>query len=148
MQACILHVYCWKRERAFFAKTKFMVDRLHFKNHKGCCEGYCLESWRDDTPVISEEDMVEVGVRLHASAAGAAAAAALVPLVDADALRLLRLPQVRAKAALAGGWRVPDNVKPITLKHLNTQVSARACGWLKAGSRLAQGWLKAGCRVC
>ena len=33
--ACNLHDYCLNRQPSFFANTKFLVDRLHWKNHTG-----------------------------------------------------------------------------------------------------------------
>ena len=43
--ACKLHSYCLNREPIFFKNTKFFVDRFHFKGHKGCSEGYSLNSY-------------------------------------------------------------------------------------------------------
>jgi hypothetical protein len=57
--ACVLHMYCLKREPAFFARTQFRVDRLHFKNHVGCCEAYNLDSWAPNTPIVGEADMAK-----------------------------------------------------------------------------------------
>lgn len=56
----MLHKYCWKRERAFFSRTEFRVDRMHFKNHTGCCEGYSLDSWPSWLPIIGEADIAEI----------------------------------------------------------------------------------------
>ena len=55
--ACIFHMYCLKRERAFFSRTSFLVDRFHWKNHKGCCSGYNIDSWPEDTWIIGPGDM-------------------------------------------------------------------------------------------
>ena len=33
--ACNLHSYCLNREPAFFKTTWFLVDRFHWRNHKG-----------------------------------------------------------------------------------------------------------------
>ena len=33
--ACRLHEYCLNRDPAFFKKTKFVVDKFHWKNHSG-----------------------------------------------------------------------------------------------------------------
>ncbi|XP_046849613.1 uncharacterized protein LOC124443127 isoform X1 [Xenia sp. Carnegie-2017] len=41
--ACRLHEYCLNRDPAFFKKTKFVVDKFHWKNHSGCCEGYNMK---------------------------------------------------------------------------------------------------------
>ena len=46
--ACHLHLYALKREPTRFKNTRFMVDRLHYKNHKKCSEGYCMDSYDPD----------------------------------------------------------------------------------------------------
>jgi hypothetical protein len=33
--ACNLHSYCLNRDPLFFKETKFLVDRFHWKNHRG-----------------------------------------------------------------------------------------------------------------
>ncbi|KAI8516330.1 hypothetical protein Bbelb_049110 [Branchiostoma belcheri] len=43
--ACRLHQYCLNREPAFFMNTLFCVDRLHWINHTGCSDGYCMDSY-------------------------------------------------------------------------------------------------------
>jgi len=43
--ACNLHEYCMNREPYLFRKTKFHVDRLHFKNHKKCSLGYNINTY-------------------------------------------------------------------------------------------------------
>lgn len=40
--ACNLHRYAMRRQPAFFANTRFAVDRMHFKGHKSCHMGYKL----------------------------------------------------------------------------------------------------------
>lgn len=32
--ACNLHSYCMNRDPIFFKKTRFLVDRLHWRNHR------------------------------------------------------------------------------------------------------------------
>lgn len=68
--ACSLHAYCMKRERAFFARTKFRVDRMHFKGHKGCTWGYDLDYWPGRTPVIGADDMLRVSADVRAWGGG------------------------------------------------------------------------------
>ncbi|CAB4029387.1 Hypothetical predicted protein [Paramuricea clavata] len=41
--SCRLHEYCLNRDPAFFKNTKFVVDKFHWKNHSGCCEGYNMK---------------------------------------------------------------------------------------------------------
>lgn len=48
--ACNLHVSCTRREPSFFARTHFFSDRLHWRDHTTCSEGYHL-----DTPPPSVE---------------------------------------------------------------------------------------------
>ena len=43
--ACRLHVYCLNREPHFFEKTRFAVDRFHWRGHIGCSSGYSLDSY-------------------------------------------------------------------------------------------------------
>jgi len=43
--ACILHAYCLNRDPAYFAHTKFCVDRFHWYNHKGCSSGYNIRNF-------------------------------------------------------------------------------------------------------
>eukprot|EP00058_Branchiostoma_floridae_P026343 XP_002611834.1 hypothetical protein BRAFLDRAFT_83142 [Branchiostoma floridae] len=43
--ACRLHQYCLNREPVFFMNTLFCVDRLHWINHTGCSDGYCMDSY-------------------------------------------------------------------------------------------------------
>lgn len=42
--ACALHEYCLNRLPGFFKNTLFLVDRLHWKNHKWCARSYNI--WR------------------------------------------------------------------------------------------------------
>lgn len=37
--------YCRSREPAFFANLKHRIDRLHYKGHCVCCEGYHLSTY-------------------------------------------------------------------------------------------------------
>jgi len=50
--ACNLSKYCLLREPAFFAKTEFRIDRLHWKGHIGCHEGFCLDAYPKDIEVL------------------------------------------------------------------------------------------------
>ena len=54
--ACKLHLYALKREpvRIRFKRTRFMVDRLHYrKGHVGCTLGYSMDSYVADPAVAS-----------------------------------------------------------------------------------------------
>jgi hypothetical protein len=42
--ACDLMQYSMAREPAFFRDTMFLIDRLHFRNHKECSEAFSLRS--------------------------------------------------------------------------------------------------------
>ena len=96
VQACALHKYCWKRERAFFSRTEFRVDRMHFKNHTGCCEGYSLDSWPKWLPIVSEADIAEI--RGKAERAGMALPRATAPITYDDFNS-----QVRVRASVRVG---------------------------------------------
>lgn len=50
--ACALHRCCMKHAPAHFSRTKFYVDRVHWCGHKGCHEGYCMNSYDNNTPVL------------------------------------------------------------------------------------------------
>ena len=50
--ACNLSKYCLRREPAFFAKTQFRIDRVHWKGHVGCHEGYNLDTYSKDAMVL------------------------------------------------------------------------------------------------
>ncbi|XP_078586099.1 uncharacterized protein LOC144867969 [Branchiostoma floridae x Branchiostoma japonicum] len=43
--SCNLHSYCLNRDPLLFKNTWFLVDRLHWKNHKGCSVGYQLSRY-------------------------------------------------------------------------------------------------------
>ena len=45
--SCHLHLYCMKREPLHFKNSRFMVDRMHFKNHTACSEGYSMDTYKD-----------------------------------------------------------------------------------------------------
>ena len=52
--ACKLHLYALKREPVRFKRTRFMVDRLHYrKGHVGCTLGYSMDSYVADPAVAS-----------------------------------------------------------------------------------------------
>ncbi len=42
--ACDLMQYSMAREPAFFRDTMFLIDRLHFRNHKECSEAFSLRA--------------------------------------------------------------------------------------------------------
>ena len=44
--SCKLHLYTRKREPLLFKVTRFMVDRMHFKNHTACSEGYSMNTYK------------------------------------------------------------------------------------------------------
>ena len=44
---CHLHLYALKREPVRFQKSRFMVDRMHYKNHIACSEGYSMDTYKD-----------------------------------------------------------------------------------------------------
>ena len=46
--ACHLHLYALKREPTRFRNTRFMVDRLHYRNHNKCTGGYSMDSYASD----------------------------------------------------------------------------------------------------
>ena len=43
--ACHLHTYCLNREPKRFQTTRFVVDRFHWRGHKGCSLGYCMDQY-------------------------------------------------------------------------------------------------------
>ncbi|XP_066271346.1 uncharacterized protein [Branchiostoma lanceolatum] len=51
--ACQLHSYCLNRDPGFFQNSRFFVDRLHFKNHKGCSKGYCLDMYKASFDILT-----------------------------------------------------------------------------------------------
>lgn len=50
--ACNLMRYCLKREPLFFAKARFLIDRLHYKCHRTCHSGFNMNSYPPETPVL------------------------------------------------------------------------------------------------
>eukprot|EP00112_Aurelia_sp_Birch-Aquarium-sp1_P011847 Seg249.10 transcript_id=Seg249.10/GoldUCD/mRNA.D3Y31 product="hypothetical protein" protein_id=Seg249.10/GoldUCD/D3Y31 len=42
---CNLHNYCLNRDPIHFNKTKFLVDRFHWKYHVGCCQAYNISTY-------------------------------------------------------------------------------------------------------
>ena len=51
---CKLHLYALKREPTRFEKTRFLVDRLHYrKGHVGCSLGYCMDSYKYNDDIVS-----------------------------------------------------------------------------------------------
>jgi hypothetical protein len=56
--SCKLHVYALNREPHFFSGTAFLVDRMHFKDHKGCCLGYSMDSYKSNMDVCAINSQV------------------------------------------------------------------------------------------
>eukprot|EP00112_Aurelia_sp_Birch-Aquarium-sp1_P017171 Seg3960.3 transcript_id=Seg3960.3/GoldUCD/mRNA.D3Y31 product="hypothetical protein" protein_id=Seg3960.3/GoldUCD/D3Y31 len=52
--ACNLHDYCLNRSPQFFMETKFLVDRLHWRNHTGCSGGYNMATYPDYKHINSQ----------------------------------------------------------------------------------------------
>lgn len=42
--ACNLHTYCLNRDPKFFERTRFLVDRLHWRDHTGL---QCIRSYKN-----------------------------------------------------------------------------------------------------
>ncbi|XP_065064713.1 uncharacterized protein LOC135690945 [Rhopilema esculentum] len=55
--ACNLHEYCLNRQPSFFQETRFLVDRLHWKNHSGCSEGYNMDRYLDLKGINSQTNI-------------------------------------------------------------------------------------------
>ncbi|XP_077862458.1 uncharacterized protein LOC102804924 [Saccoglossus kowalevskii] len=45
--ACNLYTYFLNRDLCFIQKTRFYVDRLHWKNHTGCSRAYNLDEYSE-----------------------------------------------------------------------------------------------------
>ena len=41
-----LHLYCLNREPALYQKTRFFVDRFHWRGYVGCSKGDSLDSYK------------------------------------------------------------------------------------------------------
>jgi hypothetical protein len=50
--ACNAARYAISREPEFFAHTKFLIDRMHFKNHIGCHLGFNIDAYPADTKIL------------------------------------------------------------------------------------------------
>lgn len=50
--ACHLSQTCLKYAAAHFALTVFLIDRLHWADHVACNEGYCMDTYPKDLPVL------------------------------------------------------------------------------------------------
>ena len=50
--ACNAARYALSREPGHFASSGFRIDRLHFKNHKGCHMGFCLDAYPQTTKIL------------------------------------------------------------------------------------------------
>ena len=48
--SCHLHNFALKREPTRFKNTRFMIDRLHYRNHK-CTRGYSMDSYVSDDKI-------------------------------------------------------------------------------------------------
>ena len=48
---CQLHAYVLKREPTRFKDTKFLVDRLHYRNHVGCSIGYSMDHYASNEEI-------------------------------------------------------------------------------------------------
>ena len=65
--ACALAAYCYKRMPSFFSKTDFRVDTFHYiRNHIRCSEGFGIQAWPCDTPIISKKDLERVRAKAEA----------------------------------------------------------------------------------
>ncbi|XP_052680106.1 uncharacterized protein LOC128160826 [Crassostrea angulata] len=52
--SCKLHTYCLNRYPDFFRGTWFLVDRLHWFNHRGCNDGYNLNEYAQFSSLNSQ----------------------------------------------------------------------------------------------
>lgn len=62
--ACALHEYCINRMPNFFKDTIFLVDRLHWFNHKSCCSSYSINAYEwlsNVNSVICEQNNSALG---------------------------------------------------------------------------------------
>lgn len=50
--ACNAGRYCLSREPKFFSLTKWLIDRLHFKNHVGCHSCFNIDMYPSDTKIL------------------------------------------------------------------------------------------------
>eukprot|EP00798_Chlamydomonas_sp_ICE-L_P022184 gene22184-29246_t len=50
--ACNLHRYCLRRQAAFFARTKFLLDRMHQWGHVTCHAGYSFKNMEQDMDLV------------------------------------------------------------------------------------------------
>jgi len=53
--ACNAGRYCLSREPKFFSHTKWLIDRLHFKNHVGCHSSFNIDSYPSDTKILGDK---------------------------------------------------------------------------------------------
>lgn len=51
--ACNAGRYCLSREPKFFSLTKWLIDRLHFKNHVGCHSSFNIDMYPSDTKILN-----------------------------------------------------------------------------------------------
>lgn len=58
--ACNLHQYCLNRESAYFKQTIFLVDSMHFRDHKQCCIDYNTSKYPDvlNSPLAEQRNSV------------------------------------------------------------------------------------------
>lgn len=52
--SCKLHTYCLNRYPDFFRGTWFLVDRLHWFNHRGCNDGYNINEYAQFSSLNSQ----------------------------------------------------------------------------------------------
>lgn len=52
--SCKLHTYCLNRYSDFFRGTWFLVDRLHWFNHRGCNDGYNINEYAQFSSLNSQ----------------------------------------------------------------------------------------------
>lgn len=50
--SCNLHRFCLRREPEYFARTWFAIDRMHYRGHVACHEGYNLDAYPGDEIII------------------------------------------------------------------------------------------------
>ena len=49
--SCNLHQYALNREPKRFSETIFLIDRLHYQDHKACTEGYSTSAYNSDPSI-------------------------------------------------------------------------------------------------
>ena len=62
--ACALEEYCLNRLPGYFKYTRFLIDRLHWKNHTACAMSYCMNAYvhlKDLNSVVAEQNNSALG---------------------------------------------------------------------------------------